>query len=114
MNHEPTNTGYSRIEVQVPNKYAPKNLKDYHFECDENTLITLGVSSAGRLSKMPLYLESRALAELFRDYLNQLFTKRAYCDTYSIVITDVPFSKSKMDARRKLQHSKKVCAKLGI
>lgn len=40
---------YATINVRVKNEFLPKNLYSYHWEDDENSMITLSVSPNGRL-----------------------------------------------------------------
>ena len=69
---------YATINVRVKNEFLPKNLRSYHWEHDENSMITLSVSPSGRLRGKSIYLESLELAEEFSGFLHQLFSQRKY------------------------------------
>lgn len=75
---------YATINVRVKNDLLPKNLRSYHWEHDENSMITLSVSPTGRLRGKSIYLESLELAEEFASFLHQQFSQRIYCN-YTLI-----------------------------
>lgn len=112
MNYDPEKMRFFTIEVKIPNRFAPKNLQDNHWECNADTMITLGVSTSARLTRKRIYLDSRELTESFVDHLHKIFAKRAYCEEYFLFIRDHSHDSSKLKARWKLKHSEEVRVKL--
>ncbi len=40
---------YATLRVRIKNSLLPQNLRSYHWEHDDNSMITVGVSPVGRL-----------------------------------------------------------------
>ncbi|WP_308307532.1 hypothetical protein [Vibrio parahaemolyticus] len=99
---------YATINVRVKNEFLPKNLRSYHWEHDENSMITLSVSPSGRLRGKSIYLESLELAEEFSGFLHQLFSQRKYKADYSLEVVVETSSRGKTISRWKAEDSQKV------
>ncbi|EOE2122066.1 hypothetical protein ACKBNH_004343 [Vibrio vulnificus] len=99
---------YATINVRVKNEFLPKNLRSYHWEHDENSMITLSVSPAGRLRGKSIYLESLELAEEFASFLHQVFSQRKYRSDYSLEVVVETSSRGKTISRWKTEDSQKV------
>ncbi|MHA3980993.1 hypothetical protein [Acinetobacter venetianus] len=99
---------YATLLVHIKNYLLPQNLRSYHWEHDEDSMIIVGVSSNGRLCRKSVYLDSLELAEDFAIYLHELFKKRKYNSDYRIeLIVETTFS-GKTVSRWKEIDSKKV------
>lgn len=99
---------YATINVRVKNEFLPKNLYSYHWEDDENSMITLSVSPNGRLRGKSIYLESLELAEEFSSFLHQVFSQRKYKSDYSLEVVVETSSRGKTISRWKAENSQKV------
>ncbi|MEC6832934.1 hypothetical protein VXS06_14295 [Photobacterium toruni] len=99
---------YATINVRVKNEFLPKNLYSYHWEDDENSMITLSVSPNGRLRGKSIYLESLELAEEFSSFLHQVFSQRKYKSDYSLDVVVETSSRGKTISRWKAENSQKV------
>ncbi|EHZ2906713.1 hypothetical protein CIR72_RS23240 [Vibrio parahaemolyticus] len=99
---------YATINVRVKNEFLPKNLRSYHWEDDENSMIKLSVSPSGRLRGKSIYLESLELAEEFSCFLHQLFSQRKYKADYSLEVVVETSSRGKTISRWKAEDSQKV------
>ena len=99
---------YATINVRVKNEFLPKNLHSYHWEDDENSMITLSVSPNGRLRGKSIYLESLELAEEFSSFLHQVFSQRKYKSDYSLEVVVETSSRGKTISRWKAEDSQKV------
>ncbi|CAE6908242.1 hypothetical protein ACOMICROBIO_LKFPLAJE_01880 [Vibrio sp. B1FIG11] len=99
---------YATINVRVKNEFLPKNLRSYHWEHDENSMITLSVSPSGRLRGKSIYLESLELAEEFSGFLHQLFSQQKYKADYSLEVVVETSSRGKTISRWKAEDSQKV------
>ncbi len=77
---------YATVLIRVRNDLLPQNLRSYHWEHDDNSMITVGVSPAGRLRGKSIYLDSIELAEQFAAFLHQQFEKRKYKSNYTIEV----------------------------
>ena len=99
---------YATINVRVKNEFLPKNLYSYHWEDDENSMITLSVSPNGRLQGKSIYLESLELAEEFSSFLHQVFSQRKYKSDYSLEVVVETSSRGKTISRWKAEDSQKV------
>ena len=99
---------YATINVRVKNEFLPKNLYSYHWEDDENSMITLSVSPNGRLRGKSIYLESLELAEEFSSFLHQVFSQRKYKSDYSLDVVVETSSRGKTISRWKAEDSQKV------
>lgn len=99
---------YATINVRVKNEFLPKNLYSYHWEDDENSMITLSVSLNGRLRGKSIYLESLELAEEFSSFLHQVFSQRKYKSDYSLDVVVETSSRGKTISRWKAENSQKV------
>lgn len=99
---------YATINVRVKNEFLPKNLYSYHWEDDENSMITLSVSLNGRLRGKSIYLESLELAEEFSSFLHQVFSQRKYKSDYSLEVVVETSSRGKTISRWKAENSQKV------
>ncbi|WP_256382850.1 hypothetical protein [Photobacterium toruni] len=99
---------YATINVRVKNEFWPKNLYSYHWEDDENSMITLSVSPNGRLRGKSIYLESLELAEEFSSFLHQVFSQRKYKSDYSLEVVVETSSRGKTISRWKAENSQKV------
>ncbi len=86
----------------------PKNLRSYHWEHDENSMITVSVSPTGRLRGKSIYLESLELAEEFSTYLHQLFRQRKYRSDYTLEVVVEMSSRGKTISRWKADDSEQV------
>ncbi|MCS0003619.1 hypothetical protein NB535_01620, partial [Vibrio parahaemolyticus] len=56
---------YATVLIRVRNDLLPQNLRSYHWEHDDNSMITVSASPAGRLRGKSIYLDSIELAEQF-------------------------------------------------
>lgn len=92
---------YATLRVYIKNKFLPKNLRSYHWEHDENSIIIVGVSPNGRLCRKSVYLHSLELAEDFSTYLHGLFKKRKYNSDYRIELLVETTSSGKTVSRWK-------------
>lgn len=99
---------YATINVRVKNEFLPKNLYSYHWEDDENSMITLSVSPNGLLRGKSIYLESLELAEEFSSFLHQVFSQRKYKSDYSLEVVVETSSRGKTISRWKAENSQKV------
>lgn len=92
---------YATLLIHIKNDLLPQNLRSYHWEHDENSMIIVGVSSNGRLCRKSVYLDSLELAEDFAIYLHELFKKRKYNSDYRIELLVDTTSSSKIVSRWK-------------
>ncbi|HHY0535835.1 hypothetical protein NB575_16340, partial [Vibrio parahaemolyticus] len=77
---------YATVLIRVRNDLLPQNLRSYHWEHDDNSMITVSASPAGRLRGKSIYLDSIELAEQFAAFLHQQFEKRKYKSNYTIEV----------------------------
>ncbi|MUK79121.1 hypothetical protein GNP84_19810 [Aliivibrio fischeri] len=99
---------YATINVHIKNGLLPINLRSYHWEHDENSMVTVSVSPTGRLREKSIYLESLELAEEFSVYLHKQFSQRKYKLDYSLEVIVETSSRGKSISRWKTNDSQEV------
>lgn len=99
---------YATLLVRVKNGLLPQNLRSIHWEHDDNSMVTVGVSPVGRLRGKSIYLDSVELAEQFADYLHEVFESRKYKSNYTIEVRVETTSRGKIVSRWKEADSQSV------
>jgi len=100
---------YATIEVRIPNKLLPVNLREYEYDdiYHPDDIVTLSISPSGRLTKThkPIYLNSTELADSFCLHIHSLFEKRKYAKYYELEVKVLTSFKSKTVTKGKEKHS---------
>lgn len=96
---------YATITVKLPNYALPKNLQLLDGGQCENSVIYVGVSPRGRLSRVGCCIESLELAEQFAERIKGIFEKRSYKDLYTLDIEVLTSSCTKMTTKYKQRDS---------
>jgi hypothetical protein len=105
---------YATINITVPDRLLPNNLKEPHWAIDDDSPITLSISPNGRLTHNEIVLESTELAEQFVKHLKVKLNGRSYSNHYKMQVTVKTDTRTKTMTKKKLQHSELVKKELGL
>jgi len=105
---------YATINITIPDRLLPNNLKEPHWAIDDDSFITLSISPTGRLTHKEIVLESTELAEQFVEHLKNKLKGRSYGNHYKILVTVKTDTRTKTITKQKLQHSELVKKELGL